>query len=99
MDSALNENEAELGILVFSELLKMLSDGDGLLDKVVKVLGHLGSQAVLLQDSENFAASDTLNLGNASSVSESDADLGWGAALLGKLDDLFNEVASADLDP
>ena len=99
MDAALNKNESELGVLVLSELLEMLPDGDSLLDQVVQILGNLGSQTVLLQDSEDFAASDTLDLGDAHSVSEGNADLRWGAALLGQLDNLLNEVASADLHP
>ena len=99
MDAALNKNESELGVLVLSELLEMLPDGDCLLDQVVQVLGNLGSQTVLFQDSEDFAASDTLNLGDAHSISESNTDLRGGATLLGKLDNLLNEVASADLHP
>ena len=75
MDAALNKNESELGVLVLSELLEMLPDGDSLLDQVVQVLGNLGSQTVLLQDSEDFATSDTLDLGDADSVSEGNADL------------------------
>ena len=77
----------------------MLSDGDCLLDQVVQVFGHLGGQAVLLQDSEDFAAGDSLNLGDADSVSKGNTDLGGGTALLGQLHDLLDEVASADLDP
>ena len=61
----------------------MLPDGDSLLDQVVQILGNLGSQTVLLQDSEDFAASDTLDLGDAHSVSKGNTDLGGGAALLG----------------
>ena len=68
----------------------MLSDSNSLLDKVVKVLWHLGSQAVLLQDSEDFAASNTLNLRDTNSVSKGDTDLGGGAALLGELDNLVD---------
>ena len=43
MDSALDENESELGVLVFSELFKMLSDRNSLLNKVVEVLWYLRS--------------------------------------------------------
>ncbi len=99
MDAALNKNESELGVLVLAELLEMLPDRDSFLDQVVKVLGHLGSQTVLLQDSEDFAASDALDLGDAHSVSEGNADLGGGTSLLCELDNLLNEVASADLNP
>ena len=77
----------------------MLPDGDCLLDQVVQVFRHLGGQAVLLQDSEDFAASDALDLGDAHSVSKGNADLGGGTSLLGELDNLLNEVTSADLNP
>lgn len=32
MDTGLDENEAELGVLVLSVALKVLPDGDGLID-------------------------------------------------------------------
>lgn len=32
MDTGLNENEAELGVLVLSVALEVLPDGDGLID-------------------------------------------------------------------
>jgi hypothetical protein len=99
VDSGLGANEAELGVLILSELLKMLSDGNGLLDQHVQILGHLGSEAVLLEDSEDLGASDTLNLGDAVRVSKSDADLGGGGALLGQLHNLVNQIVGADLDP
>jgi len=37
VDSALNKNESELGVLVLPVSLKMLSDGHGLLDQIVAV--------------------------------------------------------------
>merc|ERR1719250_227528 len=41
VDPALNQNEPELGIPVLPVPLKMLPDGDGLLDQVVAILGQL----------------------------------------------------------
>jgi len=38
VDAALDQNQAELGVLVLAELLQVLADGDGLLDQVVQVL-------------------------------------------------------------
>lgn len=38
MDARLNQNEAELGVLVIPVALKVLAHGDGLLDQVVEVL-------------------------------------------------------------
>ena len=43
--SALDENEAELGVLVLAVALQMLAHSQGLLDQVVQVLGDLGSKA------------------------------------------------------
>ena len=54
----------------------MLPDVNSLLDKVVEILWDLGSEAISVQDSENFGSSDTLNLGDSVAISESDADLG-----------------------
>ena len=62
MDPALNKNESELGVLVLPVPLKMLPDGDGLLDQVVAVLGQLGGHALALQDTQNLVASDEANL-------------------------------------
>ena len=62
MDPALNQNEPELSIPVLPVPLKMLPDGDGLLDQVVAVLGQLGGHALALQDTQNLVASDEANL-------------------------------------
>ena len=45
VNSALDANESELGISVGTVLLQMLSDVDGLSDKVVEVLGKRRSHA------------------------------------------------------
>lgn len=47
MDSRLNQNETELGVLVLSVALKVLSDGDSLLDQEVKILRQFGGKASL----------------------------------------------------
>jgi len=99
VDAGLGVNETELGVLVLSELLEMLSDCDGLLNQVVEVFGNGGSHASLLEDSENLAASDTLDLGNAVAVTKSDTDLRRLCALLGQLNDLINEVVGGNLHP
>lgn len=78
VDSALNANKTELGVSILSELLKMLSDGNGLLDEHVQVFGDLGGKTSLFEDSEDLGAGDSLNLGDTVRVSKSDADLGWG---------------------
>lgn len=44
MNAGLDENQAELGILVLARALKVLADGHGLLDEVVQILRDLRSQ-------------------------------------------------------
>ena len=92
VDTGLNANESELGVLVLSEFLQVLSDLQGLLDQVVEVFGDLRGEAVLLQDSEDFVASNALHLGNAVAISQSNTDLGGHHTLLGELHNLINEV-------
>jgi hypothetical protein len=99
VDTGLNANEAELSVLVLAELFKMLADLDGLLDEMVEVLGNLGGKAGLLKNTEDLGAGDSLNLGDTVGVSEGDTDLGGAGSLLGELDDLFNDVVGADLNP
>ena len=91
MDSALDEDEAELAVLILSVSLQVLPNVHGLLDQVVEVLGDLRSETVLLQDSEDLVSSDSLNLRNSVVVSEDDTDLRGRGALLGELNNLFDQ--------
>ena len=91
MDSALDEDEAELAVLILSVSLQVLPNVHGLLDQVVEVLGDLRSETILLQDSEDLVSSDSLNLRNTVVVSEDDTDLRGGGALLGELNNLFDQ--------
>lgn len=45
MDAGFDQNQAVLGVAVLAVALKMLADGDGLLDQVVQVLGNFRSKA------------------------------------------------------
>ena len=45
MHSALNKNEAELGVLVFSVALQMLAHSHSLLDQMVQIFGDLRAQS------------------------------------------------------
>ena len=56
------ENGSELGVIVLPAPLKMLPDGDGLLDQVIAVLRQLGGHALALQDTQNLVASDEADL-------------------------------------
>lgn len=44
MDTALNENKAELAVLVLAVTLKVLAAADSLLDQEVKILRQLGGK-------------------------------------------------------
>ena len=50
VDSGLNENESVFGVDVLSELLKVLSDAQSLLDHAVEVLRDLGGAAYSNKD-------------------------------------------------
>ncbi len=91
MDSALDEDEAEFAVLILSVSLQVLPNVHGLLDQVVEVLGDLRSETVLLQDSEDLVSGDSLNLRNTVVVSEDDTDLRGRGALLGELNNLFDQ--------
>ena len=58
VDARLDENKAELGVLVLTVALKVLAHGHRLLDKEVQVLRDLRGKAVLLQKAEDLLAGD-----------------------------------------
>ena len=72
MNTGLDQNEPELGIAVLAVALKMLANGNGLLDQEVQVLGQLGSESLLLEDAQHLVASDETDLGNTVRVSQND---------------------------
>lgn len=99
MDSGLNQNQSELGVLVLSVSLQVLSDRDSLLNQEVQVLWNLWSQTVGFQDSQDLVTGDDLSLGNTVSVSQQNTDLRWGQTLSGVLDDLLNNLVGGQLEP
>ena len=62
VDSALNQNKSELGILVLPVSLQMLSDGHCLLDQIVAVLGQSWGHSLALQDTQDLVTSDESDL-------------------------------------
>ena len=86
--SALNHDQSELRIGVLSVLLQMLSHVNSLLDQMVKILGELGGGSVFLQDSQDLASGNRLDLRDSVLISEEGSNLGWSETSLGELDDL-----------
>lgn len=99
MDSRLDQNQSELGVLVLSVSLQVLSDSNSFLDQEVQVLWDLWGQTVGLQDSQDFVTGDNLSLGNTMSISQQNTDLGWSQTLSGVLDDLLNNLVRGQLEP
>ena len=62
MDSGFDKNKSELGILVLPVPLKMLPDGDSLLDEIVAILWKSWSHSLAFQDTEDFISSDKSDL-------------------------------------
>lgn len=77
----------------------MLSDGNGLLDEVVKVLRDGGVQTVGLEDPQNLVTGDESDLGDTVAVSEDDTDLGRGETSSSELEDLVTDVLRGGLGP
>lgn len=99
VDSRLDQNQSELGVLVLSVSLQVLSDSNSFLDQEVQVLWDLWGQTVGLQDSQDFVTGDNLSLGNTMSISQQNTDLGWSQTLSGVLDDLLNNLVRGQLEP
>lgn len=99
VDSGLDQNQSELGVLVLSVSLQVLSDRDSLLDQEVQVLWDLWGQTVRLQDSQDLVTGDNLGLGDSVSISQDNTNLRWGQTLSGVLDNLLNNLIGAQLEP
>jgi len=87
VDTSLDENQTELGVLVLAVLLKVLADSDSLLDEVIEILRDAGCKTVETEDAENLRASDGLHLADALAVTKHDTDLAGSKTLTSKLAD------------
>merc|ERR1719510_2308988 len=99
VDSALHQNQPELGVFVLPVSLQMLPDGDCLLDKVVHILGELRGHPLPLQDTQDLVAGDEPHLGHTVTVPEDDTNLGGSQTLLGQLVDLVLYLVGGQLQP
>ena len=99
VNTRFNENETELGVLVFAITFQMLADLDGLLDQVVQIFRDGGSQTVSLQDANQFGSCDTLDLTYSMRITENDANLSRSKTLLGQFTDLFANFFTLNFKP
>jgi len=99
VDSAFNQNQTELSILILPVTFKMLSDRYSLLDQVVAVLGQFRSHALSLQDTKDLVASDKADLSYSMTVPEDDTNLGGCEALLSKLENLVLNLVRCQFQP
>lgn len=97
VDSGFDQNQSELGVLVLSVALQVLTDLNGLLDKHVKVLGNFGGKSVGLEDTNNLLSGDRLDLGDTIGITQDNTNLGRGQSLLGELADVFLDISRGDL--
>ena len=99
VNSALNQNQAELAVLVLAVTLQVLTHGHGLLDQHVQVLRDLGGQEILLQQTQDLGAGHRLDLGNAVRVPENHTDVRGGQPLLRQLAHMLLHVLGGGLGP
>jgi len=99
VNTGLDENEAELGVLVLAVDLKMLADGDRLFDEVPEVLWDGWCQSLRLEDTKDLVTGDEADLGDAVRVTEGNTNLGRGETLAGELDDVLDDFVGGRLEP
>ena len=72
VDARLDEDKAELGVLVTVVALKMLAHVHGLTDHEVEILGDGRGKAVALEDAKDRGTVKLLNLSNTVGVTKGD---------------------------
>lgn len=99
VDTRLNKNQTELGVLVLAVAFKMLTNLYSLLDKHVKILWNLWSKSVSLEDTYDLLSSYRLNLSDTVGITKDNSDLGWGKTLLSELAYVLLNISSRNLQP
>lgn len=99
VDTTLDKNQTELGILILTIALQVLTDGNGLLDQHVKILRNFRGESVGLENTDNLLASDRGHLGDTVRVTKNHTNLGRGKTLLGELADVLLNIRGGDLAP
>lgn len=99
MDAGLDQDQTILAILVLTIALQVLTNGDGLLDQVVEILGNLGSQTMGTEDTNNLVTSDRLDLTNTMAITEDDTNLTGSDTLATQLANQVNSLIIGGLQP
>jgi len=99
VDTGLDQDETELGILILAVDLEVLTNRDSLFDEVPEILGDLGSKTAGLQDTEDLVTSDKTHLWDTMRVTESNTDLGGGKTFAGQFGDVLNDIIRGGLEP
>lgn len=99
VDTALNKNQAELGVLILTVALQMLTHLNSLLDKHVQILRDFRGKTVSLEDTHNLLSGDRADLGNTVGVTKDDTDLRRSKTLLGELADVLLNIGGRNLAP
>jgi len=99
MNLGLDENQAELLVLILSVLFQMLPHGECLFNQAVQILWKLGGKTKCSQDSDNLVSSDVLYLTNSMRISKETTNLRRSQALPGKFADVVADFGLVDLEP
>jgi len=99
VNSGFDKNKTELGVLVLSVSLEMLSYSDTLLDEHVQVFWNFWGKTGRFEDSKNLVSSNDLYLSDTVSISQLDTYLGWRISLLCQSADVFNNLVRSGFQP
>merc|ERR1719367_495456 len=99
VDTGLDQDETELGVLVSLVSVQVLTDGHGLLDEGVQVLRELRGTAVHLQDPEDLASRHVPHLRDTKAIPQGDTNLTGRETLLRELGDVLDNVVRLHLHP
>jgi hypothetical protein len=99
VDTALDKNQAELGVLILTVALQVLTNLNSLLDKHVQILWDFRGKTVGLEDTHNLLSGNRADLSDSVRVTKDDTNLGGGKTLLGELADVLLNVGSRNLAP
>jgi hypothetical protein len=99
VDTTLDKDKTELGVLILTVPLKMLTNLNSFLNKHVKILRDLRGKTVGLEDTNNLLSSDGVNRGDTVGITKHYTNLRRTKTLLGKLAYMILNIGARDLGP